>query len=389
MRQSRESVYPMPAPYVVVHAGAGFHSTDRERERAYKNVVANACKRAMEVLLADSHAAVQSRAVIAAREAVRYMEDSPITNAGRGSNLTLEGSVECDAAVMTDCGDFGAVGAVEGVNNPIDGACEVMNYGANRELSVGRIAPLLLVGNGAAKFCHDRGVNMLPEGSSHITEEALERWNRYRSWIETDQSNNSRKRMRSPSKERDSHLMDTVGAIVVDAEGNMAAAVSSGGIAMKHSGRVGEAACYGSGVWAQTDQRDSDQWSRVGCSVSGTGEQIMRTLFARDLSRLVLDSSKEDQAQKPSAIRRFFRTQFLNSKELKNYSDRLAGCILVTHTHIADTSSPQSLGEVWYAHTTPSMCIAYFSATQNRPKAVMSRLDPQDRDGIRICGVPL
>lgn len=41
-------------------------------------------------------------------------------------------------------------------------------------------------------------------------------------------------------KENGSACLDTVGAVVVDLEGNVAAAVSSGGLAMKHPGRVGQ-----------------------------------------------------------------------------------------------------------------------------------------------------
>ena len=41
-------------------------------------------------------------------------QDAPCTNAGRGSNLTLTGRVQCDAGVMAGDGRFGAVAAVAG-----------------------------------------------------------------------------------------------------------------------------------------------------------------------------------------------------------------------------------------------------------------------------------
>jgi taspase (threonine aspartase 1) len=65
--------------------------------------------------------------------------------------------------------------------------------------------------------------------------------------------------------------MHAVGAVCYDGAG-VYACVSSGGIAMKVPGRVGEAAVYGAGCWATRD---------VGVSVSGTGEHVMKCMLAR------------------------------------------------------------------------------------------------------------
>ena len=51
-------------------------------------------------------------AVEAVEMAIRVLEDKEITNAGFGSNLSMDGTVECDATIVDHCGRSGAVGAV-------------------------------------------------------------------------------------------------------------------------------------------------------------------------------------------------------------------------------------------------------------------------------------
>lgn len=47
-----------------------------------------------------------------------FLQDSPLTNAGIGSNLSLTGTVECDASLMDGSGGYGAVGALQGQSVP-------------------------------------------------------------------------------------------------------------------------------------------------------------------------------------------------------------------------------------------------------------------------------
>ena len=65
-------------------------------------------------------------------------------NAGLGSNLTINGSVECDASIMAGDGMFGAAGAVQGVRNPISLASELLRQ-QRRGLPLGRIPPMCVV----------------------------------------------------------------------------------------------------------------------------------------------------------------------------------------------------------------------------------------------------
>jgi beta-aspartyl-peptidase (threonine type) len=68
---------------------------------------------------------------------------------------------------------------------------------------------------------------------------------------------------------------DTVGAVALDAHGNVAAATSTGGLTAKWAGRVGDTPLMGCGGFAD---------NMLGaCSTTGTGEYIIRFMLAREV----------------------------------------------------------------------------------------------------------
>lgn len=89
---------------IFVHAGAGFHS--HANEKHHLSACQDAAKVAMTILKNGGDA------TDAVEMAIKVLEDREITNAGYGSNLAMDGTVECDATIVDHLGRSGAVGAV-------------------------------------------------------------------------------------------------------------------------------------------------------------------------------------------------------------------------------------------------------------------------------------
>lgn len=176
--------------------------------------------------------------------------------------------------------------------------------------------------------------------------------------------------------------MDTVGVVVVDARGNVAAGCSSGGLALKVPGRAGQAAMYGCGVWAENGEQERPS---VAVSTTGCGEHLMRTSLAKTVATHVPGSPCSTEALHNTLHRHFLGRGFLvflreainvlfsESKFLRSVSKPLGGVLYLEHS----TSADGGWGEVQWAHTTATMCVGYMGCDDRLPHTFVSRL-PDD-----------
>ncbi|KAJ7045747.1 asparaginase [Mycena alexandri] len=381
--------------YVIVHGGAGTHSKNSEAE--VKKELRLACTLALN---ADNGSALSL-----VEYAIMSLEDSPLLNAGYGSNLALDGSVECDAAIMDGVtGDFGSAGAVSGVKNPIRLAHRILKHALLPD-PLARIPPLTLVSSGALAFARNynssratsdpdaSAIELVPP-ESLITLRTLQQWGIWKARLDAGARGVSSIEGTSDDEEEEEVGLrapqDTVGAIAFtlapSGGSRLASGVSSGGILLKHPGRMGEAAVFGAGCWAQAARPGK---MGVACSVSGAGEYIVRA----NLARLVCDAiTKGEDVDVHEILQRVLAEDFWKPSRSPVNPDPGAGIILLT-TEEDDDGRP--IGRLWCAFTTSSMAIAYASSENpqgkafilRRPKAVESR--PNDQPRIVITGFSL
>ncbi|XP_061424861.1 isoaspartyl peptidase/L-asparaginase-like isoform X2 [Lethenteron reissneri] len=230
---------------VVVHGGAWAIPDDLAE--ASVAGVKGAAMRAHELLSRGGGSALD-----AVEAAVKALEDDAAFDAGHGSVLTEAGEVEMDALMMDGRTlRLGSVSCVQGVANPVSLARAVME----------KTEHAMLTAAGAARFAEALGVARVPQREL-VTEAARSEWERYRRY---------RHAVRALFSSERAH--DTVGAVALDARGDVACATSTGGITNKMPGRVGDSPIVGCGGYAD---------NAVGAvSTTGHGESIMKVTLAR------------------------------------------------------------------------------------------------------------
>ena len=241
---------------IVIHGGAGTlvkGMMTPDLEAAYKSALQLALTEGYKVLENDG------KAVEAVAIAVKFLEDSHLFNAGKGSVFTAAGTHEMDASIMDGKTlEAGAVSLITGIKNPVTLAKDVMEKSEH----------VFLAGDGAMQFAKQLDYKI--EDPSYFYDEF-----RHNQWLEIKDTDSFQL---DHSTKKDSKF-GTVGAVACDKEGNIAAATSTGGMTNKKWGRVGDSPMIGSGNYA------NNKTCAVSCT--GSGEFFIRGVVAYDVSCLM------------------------------------------------------------------------------------------------------
>jgi len=230
---------------IAIHGGAGNIRPENFKEGEVE-LYEKELKAALEIgkrVLSEGGSSLD-----AVERVVRYLEDCPLFNAGKGAVFTHDGRNELDAAIM-DGRDLnaGTIAGVGDIKNPISVARMVMEQSPH----------VMMAGKGASKFAKEHGAEIV-DSSYFYTEK---RWRSLQKALER------------------SGKMGTVGCVALDRNGNLAAATSTGGMTNKMYGRVGDVPIIGAGTYANN--------KTCALSATGHGEYFIRYTVTHDISALM------------------------------------------------------------------------------------------------------
>ncbi|MDO6471428.1 isoaspartyl peptidase/L-asparaginase family protein [Maribacter sp. 1_MG-2023] len=173
------------------------------------------------------------------------VEENDLNNStvGNGGRPDRDGNVTLDACIMDKDGNCGAVLAMQNIANPISVARKVMEETPH----------VMLAGKGAEQFAYEQGF----EKTDLLTEESKQAWEE---WKKTSQY--------KPIINIENH--DTIGMLAIDADGDIAGACTTSGMAYKMAGRVGDSPIIGAGLFVDNEVG--------GATATGVGEEVVRTV---------------------------------------------------------------------------------------------------------------
>ncbi len=254
-------------PVLVIHGGAWAMPDDMVD--AHIRGVTNALAAGWRVLNGDR----AGTALDAVEEAVVIMEDDETFDAGRGSFLNRDGKVQLDALIMDGATlRAGGVGCVERLRNPVRAARKILSESPH----------VYFVAEGAERFAAEHGIPLCQNQDLVIPRE-IKRLREYQAEIARRESAKPGSSMDGTTQDGNdlfapavhdatiSH--DTVGAVALDRQGNIAAATSTGGTLNKAPGRLGDSSLIGCGCYADNQS--------AAVSTTGWGEPIMKLVLAK------------------------------------------------------------------------------------------------------------
>jgi len=249
---SSAPVAPKISWAIAIHGGAGTISREapKERLKAYEDAMTRALVLG-KTLLAEGKSSLDVCEAV-----LRTMEDNPMFNAGKGAVFNEKGEHELDASIMDGSTmRCGAVAGVRTVKHPVTLARKVMTDTRH----------VLLSGSGAETFADKARVERVEN-----------------SYFDTDRRKRALEKLLQERKRTGSLVpMDrrydygTVGCVVLDREGRLAAATTTGGMTAKKWGRIGDSPIIGAGNYA-------DEYAAISCT--GTGEEFIRHGIARSVT---------------------------------------------------------------------------------------------------------
>lgn len=250
----QKTLFCFMLPRLVIHGGAGTilkSEMSDAKELAYKGALKDSLDAGYKILEAGGNA------VDAVTAAIMSLEDCPLFNAGKGAVFNAEGKHEMDASIMSGIDlSAGAATGIRNVRNPIVLAKAIMQKSEH----------VFLMGEGAEKFAHSQELAFENDDYFYDTLR-YEQWQKIKSTDTFQLDHTSEKKF------------GTVGAVAIDANGNLAAGTSTGGMTNKRFGRVGDSPIIGAGTYA------NNKTCAISCT--GHGELFIRSVVAYDISCLM------------------------------------------------------------------------------------------------------
>jgi beta-aspartyl-peptidase (threonine type) len=305
-------------PVMVVHGGAG--KWQPERSQPGLDGVKRATNKGFSILKNGG------AAVDAVMEAVAVMEDDGAFNAGYGSSLNIEKTAEMEASIMDGKTlQAGAAGLLHDIRNPVRLARIVMDETDH----------VFVVGEGAEKLAKLHKL----ERKNPVTELRLQYYEQQKKTLQEGGFDLPKLAVLVKKHPELFEHLDTVGAVALDKEGNVAAATSTGGFPLKLPGRIGDSPLIGCGTYA-------DNLSGA-CSTTGVGEIAIRLVLAKTVCNY-MEAGRTAQEAAEQTIR-------LVNKRIATAYNSMGVISVDVH------------GCVGAAHNSPNMCWAHMTSEHKEP----------------------